>query len=153
MYGAPFGQGKLPSLISGSNPFSSSLQDTTGALLLARTPVWARKLQQQFLNRTINKTYLALVHGGQERFPQTSGVIEARLSEKDGRVHLDPEGKETKTEWEVLGFSVRLLVPLSRFLGSFPLFPAESAAQPPTAQAPYGSQAPAARALSKMPQG
>jgi hypothetical protein len=57
----------------------------------------------------IKKSYLALVHGGKERFSETSGVIETGLSETNGRVCLDPLGKQTKTEWEVLGFSVSLL--------------------------------------------
>ncbi|KAF9444386.1 pseudouridine synthase [Macrolepiota fuliginosa MF-IS2] len=87
---------------------------TTGALLLAHSPIWARKLQQQFIDGTINKAYLALVHGGQERFRQPSGIVKARLSETDGRVHFDPEGKETVTEWEVLGSSPKVPLTLLR---------------------------------------
>ncbi|KXN90414.1 NADPH-dependent diflavin oxidoreductase 1 [Leucoagaricus sp. SymC.cos] len=89
-------------------------KDTTGALLLARSPIWVTKLHQQFLDGTIKKTYLALVQGGQEKFSQTSGVVTTNLSEFDGRVRLDPLGKETKTEWEVLGFSPKVPLTLLR---------------------------------------
>ncbi|KAJ3563105.1 hypothetical protein NP233_g9159 [Leucocoprinus birnbaumii] len=89
-------------------------KDTTGALLLAASPMWASKLQQQFQDGSIKKTYLALVHGGPEKFRNSSGVIETGLSEVDGRVRLDPLGKETKTEWEVLGSSPRVPLTLLR---------------------------------------
>lgn len=83
--------------------------------------MWARKLQQQFIDGTISKTYLAVVHGGQDRFPGSSGVIETRLLEQeDGRVRVDPEGKVTKTEWEILGSSVCLHCSLYRRVFSSP---------------------------------
>ncbi len=51
-------------------PFSSSSvlvhridKDTTGCLLVAKTPQAHKTLQQQFADRTIGKTYLALVAG------------------------------------------------------------------------------------------
>ncbi|KAF5353515.1 hypothetical protein D9756_007881 [Leucocoprinus leucothites] len=89
-------------------------KDTTGALLLARSPMWASRLQDQFNDGSIRKTYLALVHGGSEKFRETSGVIETGMSEVDGRVRLDPLGKVTRTEWEVLGSSPKVPLTLMR---------------------------------------
>jgi 23S rRNA pseudouridine1911/1915/1917 synthase len=38
-------------------------KDTSGLLVLAKTPEAYFKLKEQFLNRKVNKTYFALVHG------------------------------------------------------------------------------------------
>ena len=53
----------------------TSIQDTTGALLLARSHLQARQFRVQFEERLVKKTYLALVQGGREAFPGTSGSI------------------------------------------------------------------------------
>jgi 23S rRNA pseudouridine1911/1915/1917 synthase len=45
---------------------------TSGVLLVARTDAAHRALSEQFANRTVQKTYLALVHG---RIPTASGRI------------------------------------------------------------------------------
>jgi len=49
----------------GENPYPVHRLDkgTTGVLILARTKALARELSRQFRTRTIEKTYLALVHG------------------------------------------------------------------------------------------
>lgn len=41
--------------------YTSVKQDTSGALLLAKTPQAARVLSKQFQNNAIKKTYLAVV--------------------------------------------------------------------------------------------
>lgn len=63
-------------------------QGTTGVLILARTKALARELSQQFRERAIDKSYIALVHGDARRFPMKGGLIDASLSFYDGRVRL-----------------------------------------------------------------
>ncbi|THH28141.1 hypothetical protein EUX98_g6043 [Antrodiella citrinella] len=59
---------------------------TTGALLFALNPQLARDLSQQFQSRTIDKTYLAIVRGGVQTFPEKNGTIKNTLV-------IDSEGK------------------------------------------------------------
>jgi hypothetical protein len=77
-------------------------QGTTGVLILARTKALARELSRQFRTRTIEKTYLALVHGDPGAWTGPSanastgsgararaGLITAPLSlGSDGRVRV-----------------------------------------------------------------
>ncbi|TRM66370.1 pseudouridine synthase [Schizophyllum amplum] len=85
--------------------------DTTGALLLGLTDARTRDLSAQFRNRTVKKTYLALVHGGVDAFPAISGEIRAPIYLRDNMpVHHDRanskcEVKEAATDWELLGSS------------------------------------------------
>ena len=53
----------------------TSIQDTTGALLLSRSHLQARQFPVQFEESQVKQTYLALVQGGKEVFPDTSGSI------------------------------------------------------------------------------
>ncbi|TFY83573.1 hypothetical protein EWM64_g441 [Hericium alpestre] len=85
---------------------------TTGALVLARTKHLAQELSRQFRSRAIDKTYLALVRGGEKTFPARSGTIQGHLHFDDGRVSIaaGPAKEGTKpalTEWELLSSSVR----------------------------------------------
>jgi 23S rRNA pseudouridine1911/1915/1917 synthase len=64
-------------------PFSSSTvlvhrldKDTTGCLLVAKTPAAHKALQQQFADRTVTKTYLGIVAGVPER---KDAVIDASI--------------------------------------------------------------------------
>ena len=110
-------------------------QDTTGALLLARSRLQAREFQVQFKEREIEKTYLALVQAGKDAFPKASGTLRSVLVyDLDGRfdrvvpVKADADkGKDTSrsggvgdvrivgktveavTHWKLLGSSVRPL--------------------------------------------
>ena len=110
-------------------------QDTTGALLLARSRLQAREFQVQFKEREIEKTYLALVQAGKDAFPKASGTLRSVLVyDLDGRfdrvvpVKADVDkGKDTGrrggvgdvrivgktveavTHWKLLGSSVRPL--------------------------------------------
>ncbi|KAG8729858.1 hypothetical protein FRC10_003338, partial [Ceratobasidium sp. 414] len=94
---------------------------TTGALILARTKQSAQTLSQQLRNRTIQKTYLALVH--RSFLPDDAGQLRQCLSITDGRVrpcitdaqtetvkpsvHREKptEVRETLTTWRCLGTS------------------------------------------------
>ena len=68
----------------------------------------ARELSQQLQNRTMEKTYLALVRGGRKTFPCNSGRINASIQYIDGRATLDllQDCKPSITEWELVDSSV-----------------------------------------------
>ncbi|GAA6005659.1 hypothetical protein JCM10207_005286 [Rhodosporidiobolus poonsookiae] len=77
----------------------------SGALLLARNPVFAARLSKQFHNNDIRKVYLAVVHG--QLKPGYRGEIDARLRVDDDRVRVcgPDEGVDAKTTWECLAAS------------------------------------------------
>ncbi|EGO02906.1 hypothetical protein SERLA73DRAFT_165833 [Serpula lacrymans var. lacrymans S7.3] len=79
----------------------------TGALVFARNTATAREISQQFLARTVEKTYLALVRGGEKSFPGTSGEIRDALEINDGRVSIGNScsAKFAATDWELIGHS------------------------------------------------
>ncbi len=79
-------------------------QDTSGCLLLARSPKARSILQQAFETRQVEKYYLAVVDGAIE---QDEGVIDLSLgkksSEKAGwRMVVDPKGDKAVTNWRKL---------------------------------------------------
>ncbi|KAG9086078.1 hypothetical protein FS749_003916 [Ceratobasidium sp. UAMH 11750] len=94
---------------------------TTGALILARTKRSAQTLSQQLRNRTIQKSYLALVR--RSFSPRDAGQIRQSLRITDGRVRpyipdakvdtiespirrdKSTEVRETITTWKCLGTS------------------------------------------------
>ncbi|MCQ3977199.1 MAG: RluA family pseudouridine synthase [Anaerolineae bacterium] len=77
-------------------------RDTSGLIVVARTPPALRRLQQQFKARTIEKTYLALVFGRPEA---PEGIIEVPLG-RDPRFRqkMAPraDGKPARTHYRVL---------------------------------------------------
>jgi hypothetical protein len=89
-----------------------SFQETTGALLLARSPEALKAFSQQFSSREVQKTYLALVRGGCQTFPGKSGDIGVTLqADKTGKtcISTSEKGTMTYTSWELLGSSVRMV--------------------------------------------
>jgi tRNA pseudouridine32 synthase/23S rRNA pseudouridine746 synthase len=79
-------------------------QDTSGCLLLARSPKARSMLQKAFETRQVEKYYLAVVDGVIEH---EKGVIDLSLgkksSEKAGwRMVADPEGDKAVTNWRKL---------------------------------------------------
>ncbi|KAH7907655.1 pseudouridine synthase [Hygrophoropsis aurantiaca] len=82
-------------------------KSTTGALILARNASVAKQLSQQFQARTIEKSYLALVRGGEKSFPARSGEIRDALDIDDGRVSIGQScnAKFAATDWELLASS------------------------------------------------
>jgi len=79
-------------------------QDTSGCLLLARSPKARSLLQKAFETRQVEKYYLAVVDGLVE---QEEGVIDFSLgkksSEKAGwRMVADPKGDKAVTNWRKL---------------------------------------------------
>ena len=81
-------------------------KDTSGIILVAKNPRAHRYLQAQFKARTVEKTYLALVHG---HVSPKRGVIDApigrhpRHRQRMAIVSAD-KGREAQTEYEVQAF-------------------------------------------------
>lgn len=77
-------------------------KETSGILLIAKTPEAFAQLQRQFKERVIHKTYLAIVHG--DMVPDV-GEIRApvgRLPWNRERFGIVPGGKEAVTKFKVL---------------------------------------------------
>lgn len=79
-------------------------KDTSGVLLIARTPGSAASFSKRFASRSARKVYWALVVGN----PQLSeGVIDAPLAKQPGtggeKMHIDEEnGQSAKTRYRVV---------------------------------------------------
>ncbi len=78
-------------------------RETSGCLLLAKSPEVRDMLQKQFKDRTVVRIYHAVVFG---KPPSDSGVLTSRIQEtKDKRVRLVPKGvragKEAITNWRI----------------------------------------------------
>lgn len=74
-------------------------QDTSGLILIARTVEALTRLQQQFKQRTVRKTYLALVHG---QPPAPEGVIDIPLGRHlthRQRMTTRADGKPARTSY------------------------------------------------------
>lgn len=77
-------------------------KETSGVLLLAKNPPALEALLTQFHDRTIEKTYCALVHG---KLPARAGTIQAsvgRLPWNRERFGVLPGGREAETLYSVL---------------------------------------------------
>jgi len=82
-------------------------RDTTGVLVIAKTPEAFQHLKQQFQNREVEKRYLALVYG----WPKEEGVIDAPIgrSAKDFRMrqvapYARGQLREARTEYRTLAY-------------------------------------------------
>jgi len=75
---------------------------TSGALLIARTDMAHLKLVEDFRERRIQKTYVALLHG---KLKGESGRIELPISRDLGRrsrmTARRREGREARTDWKI----------------------------------------------------
>ena len=77
-------------------------RETSGLLVLAKSPEAKQRLQTQFEERTVQRVYTALVKG---HVREQSGTLESRLVEdRSLRVHTarGPEGKTAITRYRVL---------------------------------------------------
>ena len=77
-------------------------KETSGCLVIAKTPETFAELQRQFKEREIHKTYLAMVHG---KLVPGEGEIRApvgRLPWNRQRFGIVPGGKEAITRYKVL---------------------------------------------------
>jgi 23S rRNA pseudouridine1911/1915/1917 synthase len=79
-------------------------KETSGILLIAKTKESFEKLQSEFKNREVQKTYTALLHGPVE--PE-SGKIEVsvgRLPWRRDRFGVLPGGRESVSDYKVIKF-------------------------------------------------
>ncbi len=81
-------------------------KDTSGVILVAKNARAHRHLQAQFKDRTIEKTYLALVHG---HVSPEKGLIDAPIGRHPRhrkRMAVVPadKGREARTEYEIIAF-------------------------------------------------
>ncbi len=79
-------------------------KETYGVLLIAKTREVFEKLQLEFKNREVQKTYIALVHGEMD---PTSGKIEisvGRLPWRRDRFGVLPGGRDSVTFYRTLAF-------------------------------------------------
>lgn len=89
-------------------------QNTTGALLLARTPQRAKELSRDFRQHKIYKKYHALVLNANKPLAvgDTGSVTAWHWLDRENRPHLtssEADGaREARTDWRVLALSVRL---------------------------------------------
>lgn len=77
-------------------------KETSGCLVIAKNPEVFSSLQQQFKERTIKKTYVAIVHG---KLVPESGEIRApvgRLPWNRERFGILPGGKDAVTRYKML---------------------------------------------------
>ena len=77
-------------------------KETSGILLIAKTPEAFQELQRQFKERGVKKTYLALVHG---KLVPEEGEINApvgRLPWNPERFGIVPGGKEAITKYKAV---------------------------------------------------
>lgn len=83
-------------------------KETSGILLIAKTPAAFIELQRQFKERIIHKTYLAIVHGA--LVPDTGEIRApvARLPWNRERFGIVPGGKESVTNYKVVNHFERL---------------------------------------------
>lgn len=78
-------------------------KDTSGVLLLAKTPASQTKLSRAFEERTTKKTYLAITDGIPDR---PRAVIDAPIARHPGertRMAIGRNGRESRTEYEEIG--------------------------------------------------
>ncbi|MCL4389820.1 MAG: RluA family pseudouridine synthase [Patescibacteria group bacterium] len=77
-------------------------KDTSGLLIIAKTPVALENLQAQFKSRTTVKKYLALVHG---KVSPQQGSINAPIARSPfNRMHFGvfPGGREATTDYKTI---------------------------------------------------
>lgn len=78
-------------------------KETSGVLLVAKTPTSFTILQQQFKDRVIKKTYLALVHGRMVPEVGEISVPIGRLSWNRKRFGVVAGGREALTSYKTIG--------------------------------------------------
>lgn len=79
-------------------------KETSGLLIIAKTPAAFTDLQGQFKKRTIEKKYLALVHG---KVVPKSGTIKLpvkRSSRNRQKFAVEPEGRPSQTDYLVTAY-------------------------------------------------
>lgn len=76
--------------------------DTSGLMIFARTRESQRTLSMAFEKRAVEKGYEALIAGSPELDYGTVNAAIAKYSLKRPLRHLDPDGREAITHWQVI---------------------------------------------------
>lgn len=79
-------------------------KETSGILLVAKTPEAFTELQRQFKERIIKKTYIALVHGKVEPAEGEINAPVGRTSWNRERFGITLDGKEARTRYKVVAY-------------------------------------------------
>src|SRR5438046_9901064 len=77
-------------------------KDTSGLLVVAKTPVAYASLSSQVARRTVNRTYLALVHGVLPHDERTITAPIGRHPRHRSRMAVVPRGREAITRYRVV---------------------------------------------------
>jgi 23S rRNA pseudouridine1911/1915/1917 synthase len=77
-------------------------KDTTGALLVARSPAAYRALSEAFARRQIAKTYLAIVHGEPKAARGTIAAAIGRHPQRRREMAVRPSGRPAVTHYRVV---------------------------------------------------
>lgn len=77
-------------------------KETSGVLIIAKTPEAFVSLQKQFRERTVKKVYQALAHGVVEPLEGEISVPVGRLPWSRNKFGIIPGGRESKTLYKVL---------------------------------------------------
>lgn len=78
-------------------------RDTSGVIIVAKNEETASYLQRQFSQRTVKKTYIAIIKGEPK---EPTALIDApigRNPKAPSTFRVDPKGKSATTRYEVLG--------------------------------------------------
>lgn len=78
-------------------------KETSGVLLVAKTQEAFEKLQSEFKNREVEKTYTALVHGSIEKNGRVEATV-GRLPWRRDRFGILPGGRDSITDYKVLKY-------------------------------------------------
>ena len=78
-------------------------KETSGIVIVAKTIKAFEKLQAEFKERIVSKTYIALVHGYLEAEGEINAAV-GRLPWRRDRFGVIPGGRESKTLYKVLKF-------------------------------------------------
>jgi 23S rRNA pseudouridine1911/1915/1917 synthase len=79
-------------------------KETSGILIIAKTPESFEKLQKEFKERVVQKTYIALLHGKVDPPEGKIEVTVGRLPWRRDRFGVLPGGRESATEYKVIKF-------------------------------------------------
>lgn len=79
-------------------------KETSGVLIVAKNETAFKKLQGEFKERKVNKTYLALVHGRLEPKGGEVSVPVGRLPWRRDRFGILPGGRESSTQYMVKNY-------------------------------------------------
>ncbi len=74
---------------------------TSGVMITAKHTDSMKYLQKQFSDRTVNKTYLAVIPGQPEHEKATINAPVQRNPDDPKRFHVDPDGKSAVTDYHV----------------------------------------------------